>query len=96
MNFILGIKVIKNNNTLVLSLTKYIKDLLAKFDLKNCNGADTPLETTKKKKSKNIGEVFADLTQYRRAVSGLQYAALTRPEIAYTVNKLSQFMANPL
>ena len=50
----------------------------------------------KKKKKNNIGEVFADPTQYRRAVSGLQYAALTRPEVSYVVNKPSQFMANPL
>ena len=43
-----------------------------------------------------MGEDFTDATQYRKAIGGLQYAVLTRPEIAYAVNKLSQFMANPL
>ena len=68
-----------------MSQSKYIKDLLSKFDLKKCNGADTPLATTEKL-SKNMGEDFTDATQYIKAIGGLQYA----------VNKLSQFMANPL
>lgn len=48
LNFFLGIEVTRNENTLVLSQTKYLKELLAKFDLQNCNGADTPLATTNK------------------------------------------------
>ncbi|KAH9714583.1 hypothetical protein KPL71_020707 [Citrus sinensis] len=95
LNFFLGIEVIRNDETLVLSQSKYIKDLLAKFDLRDCKGTDTPLATTEKL-SKNMGEVITDATQYRKAIGGLQYAVLTRPEIAYAVNKLSQFMANPL
>ena len=95
LNFFLGIKIIRNNDTLILSQRKYIKDLLAKFDLKDCKGADTQLATTEKL-SKNIGNVFHEPTKYRRAIGRLQYAVITRPEIAYAVNKLSQFMANPL
>ena len=95
LNFFLGIEVIRNNDTLVLSQSKYIKDMLAKFDLKQCNGTDTPPATTEKL-SKNMGEDFTNAIQYRKAIRGLQYAVLTRPKIAYAVNKLSQFMANPL
>ncbi|KAH9726484.1 retrovirus-related pol polyprotein from transposon RE2 [Citrus sinensis] len=94
-NFFLGIEVIRNDATLVLSQSKYIKDMLAKFDLKQCNGTDTPLATTEKL-SKNMGEDFTNATQYKKAIGGLQYAVLTRPEIAYVVNKPSQFMANSL
>lgn len=90
LNLFLGIEVIRSKDTLVLAQTKYIKDLLAKFDLKNCNGVYSPLATPKKL-SKSSGEVLTDSTQYRRAIRGLQYAVLTRPKIAYVVNKLSQF-----
>ena len=69
--------------------------MLTKFDMKNCNGLDTLLATTEKL-SKYVGEKCADSTQYRRAIGGLQYVVLTRLEIAYAVNKLCQFMANPL
>ena len=95
LNFFLGIEVTRNENTLVLSQTKYLKELLAKFDLQNCNGADTPLATTDKL-SKFLETKYSDPTQYRRTIGGLQYVVLTRPEIAYAVNKLSQFMASPL
>ncbi|KAH9687889.1 Integrase catalytic domain-containing protein [Citrus sinensis] len=49
---------------------------------------DTPLATTEKL-SKYVGEKCADSTQYRRAIGGLQYVVLTRPKIAYAVNKLN-------
>ncbi|KAH9687881.1 Integrase catalytic domain-containing protein [Citrus sinensis] len=49
---------------------------------------DTPLATTEKL-SKYVGEKCADSTQYRRAIGGLQYVVLTRPKIAYAVNKLT-------
>lgn len=81
LNFFLGIEVTRNEDTLFLSQSKYLKELLTKFDLKNCNGSDTSLATTEKL-SKNMGEKHADSTQYRRAIGGLQYVVLTRPEIA--------------
>lgn len=65
------------------------------FDLRNCNGADTPFTTTNKL-SKIIGEEDTDLTQYRRVIGGLQCVVLTRLDIAHVVNRLSQFMANLL
>lgn len=33
---------------------------------------------------------------YRSLVGALQYVTLTKPEIAYSVNKLCQFLSNPL
>lgn len=63
LNFFLGIKVIRNNDTLILSRRKYIKYLLAKFDLKDCKRADTQLATTEQL-SKNIRNVFHDPTKY--------------------------------
>ena len=33
---------------------------------------------------------------YRSVVGALQYATITRPDIAYSVNKVCQFMSHPL
>lgn len=37
-----------------------------------------------------------DIFLYISIIGGLQYATLTRPDIAYNVNKVCQFMSHPL
>jgi hypothetical protein len=41
------------------------------------------------------GEPFPDHTLFRSTVGALQYLSITHPDIAFTVNKLSQFMHKP-
>jgi len=38
---------------------------------------------------------FGDHTLYRSIVGALQYITITRPEIAYSVNKVCQYMHQP-
>lgn len=45
--------------------------------------------------SKNQGVPMTYLHLYRSIVGALQYATITRPDIAYAVNKASQFMHSP-
>ena len=93
-NFFLKIQVNRNQNTILLSQTKYVQDLLAKTEMSNCKGIEPPFSTTEKLK-KNEGEKFHDPTLYRSVIGSLQYTILTRPEFAYLVNKLSQYMSDP-
>ncbi|KAF7816398.1 putative copia-type protein [Senna tora] len=43
----------------------------------------------------NEGTLMKDPSLYRRAIGSLQYLVTTRPNIAFAVNKLSQFLAQP-
>ncbi|KAJ4727272.1 Retrovirus-related Pol polyprotein from transposon TNT 1-94 [Melia azedarach] len=63
--------------------------------MSGCKGTNTPLALGERL-SKTEGFGFQDETLYRSVIGALQYATLTRPELAYGVNKLSQFMAKPL
>ena len=41
------------------------------------------------------GDPLLDITQYRRLIGRLSYLTLIRPNIAFTVNKLSQYVSKP-
>ncbi|XP_024019324.1 uncharacterized protein LOC112090983 [Morus notabilis] len=47
------------------------------------------------KLSQNDGEALEDPFQYRRLIEKLLYLTITRPDLSYSVNRLSQFLANP-
>ena len=39
------------------------------------------------------GDLFANPSLYRTMIGSLQYLTYTRPDIAFTINKLSQFLS---
>ena len=41
------------------------------------------------------GELFEDHERYKRLVRKLNYLTVTRPDIAYSVSVLSQYMSSP-
>jgi hypothetical protein len=41
------------------------------------------------------GTASVDSIEFRRVLASLQYLSLTRPDISFVVNKLSQFMHKP-
>jgi histone deacetylase 1/2 len=56
----------------------------------------TPMASTEKL-SRYEGDPLtaADITRYRSVVGALQYLTLTRPDIAFNVNKVCQFLQAP-
>ncbi|XP_052299684.1 secreted RxLR effector protein 161-like [Citrus sinensis] len=60
----------------------------------SCSPVPTPMATSYQL-TKHSGTKIDNSYQYRRFVGALQYMTLTRPDIAFPVNKLSQFLAVP-
>ena len=88
LNFFLGVEVISNPQGILLSQHRYIMDLLLRTKMSEAKPINTPMASTTNL-STFEGEPFPDHTFYRSTVGALQYLALTRPDIAFTVNKLS-------
>ncbi|KAL5550656.1 hypothetical protein UlMin_000832 [Ulmus minor] len=44
----------------------------------------------------NDGDPITNETEYKSIIGALQYITITRPEIAYNVNRVCQFMQNSL
>lgn len=92
----MGIEVKRTpKGSLVLSQAKYIRELLAKAALLDSNSIGTPMMSSCKL-SKFGTNSLSDPHLYRSVVGALQYVTITRPEIAFSVNKVCQFMAHPL
>jgi hypothetical protein len=79
---------------LYLSQAKYLKEILTRAKMLNANPLPSPM-CPKTTLSKTDGDPLEDSHLYRSIVGALQYATLTRPDIAFFVNKISQFMQSP-
>jgi hypothetical protein len=94
LHFFLGMEVIPTTKGLFLSQHKYIRDLLTKTNMHGAKDVTTPLSTSTMLKLID-GTSSANSTEFRSVIGALQYLSLTRPDISFAVNKLSQFMHKP-
>jgi hypothetical protein len=94
LNFFLGVEVIPNSHGAMLSQQRYILDLLTRTKMIDAKPVTTPMASSTSLTAFD-GEPFPDHTLFRSTVGALQYLSLTRPDIVFCVNKLSQFMHKP-
>ncbi|CAL1375176.1 unnamed protein product [Linum trigynum] len=94
VGYFLGIEVQPSSTGYFLTQHKYVLDILQRFNMADSHPAPTPLSATAKL-SLVDGSPPADATLYKQVLGSLQYLLCTRPDIAFAVNKLSQFMHAP-
>lgn len=91
MRYFLGIEVSRSPQGTMLNQRKYILDLLEDTGLDKCKASRFPLQKGLRL-STDTGELLTDPERYRRIIGRLLYLNLTRPDISYSVQQLSQFM----
>ncbi|GKB90101.1 RNA-directed DNA polymerase [Tanacetum coccineum] len=90
----LRIEICRSAHGTHLNQRKYILDLLQDAGLTTCKPAPSPMPTHLKL-SADKGTPLTNVGVYRRLVGRLLYLTMTRPEISYVVQHLSQFVAEP-
>ncbi|GJU81748.1 zinc finger, CCHC-type containing protein [Tanacetum coccineum] len=91
---ILGIRIKHKSNGIAISQSHYIEKVLKKFNYFDCTPVSTPLDTCEKLMP-NRGVAVTQL-EYSRVIGCLMYAmTCTRPDIAFSVGKLSRYTSNP-
>jgi hypothetical protein len=94
LNFFLGIQVLKCSTGVFLSQQRYMIDILTRTNMLDAKPVGTPMASSTQL-SAHEGELFSDPTLFRSTLGALQYLCITRPDISFSVNKLSQFMHQP-
>eukprot|EP00268_Persea_americana_P067870 TRINITY_DN9389_c0_g1_i18.p1 TRINITY_DN9389_c0_g1~~TRINITY_DN9389_c0_g1_i18.p1 ORF type:complete len:262 (-),score=26.33 TRINITY_DN9389_c0_g1_i18:484-1269(-) len=94
LNYFLGLEVHQFAKGIVLHQHKYALDLIEMAGLQGSAPVNTPVEVNVKLQQ-DSGDPLFDPTLYRRLVGSLIYLTITRPDISYAVNLVSQFMTDP-
>ena len=81
-------------DNIYITQSKYIKEILKKFGMKDSRPVGTPM-STRNKLSKNDDFKEVDQTTYRSMMGKIQYVVHTRPDIALAVGMVAIFSANP-
>lgn len=94
LKFFLGIEVAKSSQGLFLTQRQYALNIISDSGLTSSKPVDFPMEQNLKLTTSE-GSALSGPSPYRRLVGRLIYLTVMRPNIAYPVNFLSQFMQEP-
>ncbi|KAM6555213.1 hypothetical protein CsatB_002232 [Cannabis sativa] len=94
LRYFLGFEIAKGKDGLFLSQRKYAIELLEETGYAGSKPAKAPMDPRTKLDDQQ-GEPLTNPSYYRQVVGKLLYLTLSRPDIMYAVNCLSQFMSQP-
>ena len=92
--YFLGIEVAQSNFRMVISQMKYTFDILIDTSMLDCKPVDTHMDLNVKLVL-GQGEPLRDPRRYQRLQGKLNYLTITRPDISFPVNVVSQFLQSP-
>ena len=92
MRYFLGIEVARSRKGISISQRKYVLDLLTETCMLGCKPRNIPIKA--RKGTESDGKPV-DRERYQRLVGKLIYLSRTRPNIAFAVSVVSQYMHSP-
>lgn len=94
LNYFLGIQITPTQFGITLIQSKYALDVLHRFHMANSKPTKTPC-CLLVRLSPYKGVFLSDPTEFRSMVGAFQYLTFTRPDLAFSVHQLCQFMCKP-
>jgi hypothetical protein len=94
LKYFLGIQVRQLEKGTFISQEKYVKDMLACFEMTKARSAKNPM-STKVQIDLGIGEKLVDQKVYSSMVGSLLYLCASRPDIMLSVGLCARFQSAP-
>ncbi|XP_043705335.1 uncharacterized mitochondrial protein AtMg00810-like [Telopea speciosissima] len=94
LNYFLGVEVAQSRKGISLSHWKYTLDLLTEIGMLGCRPLDNLMDPNVKLVAEEA-DVLDDPEKYSRLVGKLNYLTFTRPDIAFPISVVSQFLSSP-
>ncbi|RVW59566.1 Retrovirus-related Pol polyprotein from transposon RE2 [Vitis vinifera] len=91
LTYFLGLEVHHSPSGISLNQHKYVSALVATAGLQGATSVDTPMELNVKLR-KEESDLLAYPSLYRKLVGSLVYLTITRPNISFAVQQVSQFL----
>lgn len=88
LHHFLSVEVLRCPNNIILTRSQCISEILGNENMFECNSAKTLVSSFGILQAQD----HAPPTRHLQLVGKLQYLSLTRPNICYSINKLSQSM----
>lgn len=96
--YCLGLEVTRDRTKrhLQLNQSNFIRQVLSRFNMTDCNSIATPLDPSIQLKAASEEDELVDPTLFRQIVGSLMFIMIgTRPDLAATISIISQFAAKP-
>jgi hypothetical protein len=96
LSYFLGIQVQQLSDGILLTQEKYASNILRRGGMLTCKPVATPMAIGEKL-SAHDGEKLGpeEVTKYRSIVMALHYLSLTWPDLAFSINKVCQYLHAP-
>jgi hypothetical protein len=94
LSFFLGIQVKQTNQDIFIHQSKYMKDLMKKFNMAELKPVSTPMSMATTLDPDKNGEAV-DQREYRSMIGSLLYLTMTQPDIQFIVCLCACFQDSP-
>ncbi|XP_019263867.1 PREDICTED: uncharacterized protein LOC109241568 [Nicotiana attenuata] len=94
LTFFLGLQIHQLDEGIFICQTKYMKELIQKFEMSNAKALGTPMSPTVSLDKDEEGKLV-DESKYRTIIGSLLYLIARRPDIMFSVCRCAKFQAAP-
>ena len=94
LTYFVGLQIKQSDKVIFISESKYVSNMLKKFELTSCSAMKTPIAPALTLDKDSNGK-YANVTLYRGMIGSLLYLTASRPNIMYTICLCAQYQDDP-